>query len=252
MTHDRVEISVLKDLHHSDDSPLNTQSRQQHPPFWGPGQEYLGHEWARWRRDTLDERVDRLLADRGDASLDILDLGCATGVRAVQFAEAGHHVTALDLLDRSFDIVRRNDALGLSAPHAKPIEFVQADLRQLSASRFSKSFDLIHARRVITFLAIEALEDLFATIASLVKDGGFVVVSLIATALDQPGGTEKPVVGGPTSSLPLGPGMHAYHVGEIRRIMRTGGLDVTEVFSDGRVEAGLIARKRTNARQDTT
>jgi SAM-dependent methyltransferase len=233
----RLEILTI-----SDDGRIEIQGLPAHPPLRGPAGEYLGHEWSRWRYDSLDERIDRLLADRRGRGIDVLDLGCATGAKAAHFAGAGHRVTAVDLVDRSQDIAARNDDLTRNHAQSSPIRFLRCDVRHLRALRFAERFDLVHARRLINFMTIGELQGMFGAVGRVLKQDGLFALSFIASEADQAGAATTLAPRGSKPSLPLCPGMAAHHLDTVSQALRESGLLVVEGFTDRLVEVGLIAR----------
>lgn len=77
-----------------------------------------------------------------DKALDILDTGCAQATLALQLAEAGHRVTAIDL---------RQDFLDYAASRYEhgEIEFVQGNVLELKLDR---KFDLVFANQIVEHL----------------------------------------------------------------------------------------------------
>lgn len=231
-------IHVLHILKEADDNPLHANNAAGHPPIFGLQGQYFGHEWARWRHDSLDQRVDDLMGERRASSLAVLDIGCASGVRAAAFARAGHRVTALDVIDRSREIAAINAAPARVGPD---ITFVRADIRLLDAASFGEPFDLVHARRVVNFLAPDDLDRFFAMAAGVLNPGGLCAVSFVATGLSPDGALDAAAPAGSSRSLELCPGMFAHSFGDVHGVAARHGLSIREGFSDARVEAGFIA-----------
>ena len=206
------------------------------PPLLGADGRYFGHEWSRWRTDTLDRRVDALLAARPGCS--VLDVGCATGARAAQFAASGFAVTALDTVDRTAAIAERNSAL--PAVNSTPIRFVCGDCAALPAALLTPPFAMVHARRVLNFVPGERLGPCLAGFRDALGPGGTIVASFIAGGLHgfdlasrRPPGTARPVH--------LHRGLEVHDLGEFCFVLEQQGLRVMELFSDGLAEAGVIA-----------
>lgn len=107
------------------------------------------------------------LADSsGQTTLDILDLGCGTGLICDALAARGHRVTGLDPAASMLEIARRK-------PHADSIEWVQARVQDYVSER---RFDLIimtgHAFQVL--LDESDLESAFAVMRNHLKPGGLI------------------------------------------------------------------------------
>ncbi|MGD2111056.1 MAG: methyltransferase domain-containing protein [Phycisphaerae bacterium] len=67
-----------------------------------------------------------------DANAEVMDLGCGTGKWAAKLAKSGYRVTCVDISAQMLDQARQKLE---SSSGAKPSEFVQADLADLSALR---------------------------------------------------------------------------------------------------------------------
>ena len=221
------KVTPLRGLTDFDEEQFKRDGIRAHPPITGPNGEYYGHEWSRWRYDTLDQAVDRWLEEQGPSA--VLDVGCATGIRASRFALAGHRVTALDVVGMP------------GGSSSSPIEFVEADVRTIEAARFSIRFDLVHARRLINFLTLDEVDRFFRLVRELMTPGGALAVSLFVTDVG-PERMQSRALAGSRSPLPLHPGLVVHHFDEVHGLIDKHGLTIAEAFSDGRVEVGLIAR----------
>jgi ubiquinone/menaquinone biosynthesis C-methylase UbiE len=100
-----------------------------------------------------------------DTGLDILDVGCAQATLALQLAEAGHRVSAVDLRQEFLDYAASRYEHG-------DIEFIQGNVLEL---RISRRFDLIFANQIVEHLVypMEMLE----TLKKLLKAGERLVVT---------------------------------------------------------------------------
>ena len=212
------------------------------PPLLGPDGRYFGHEWARWRTDTLDRRVDDLLQAMPGAA--VLDVGCASGERAAQFAAAGFRVTGIDIVDHSEAIAARNRRLlaeGGRSAHA--ITFACSDLAALRQGALSPGFDLVHARRVINFVPADAFDRCFATLSAALRPGGLFVASFISSATGEPDERRHRLPPGTRPCVQLHQGLYAHYLSEVRFALEAHELRISELFSDGQAETGLVARK---------
>ncbi|MFJ2767606.1 class I SAM-dependent methyltransferase [Streptomyces sp. NPDC087300] len=96
--------------------------------------------------------------------LDVLDLGCGTGVSSFALAEAGARVVAVDASRPSLDVLEKNRL-------DRTVEAVEGDFREL---RFDSAFNVVTLSRNTFFLAQEQEEkiDLLRVIARHLKPGG--------------------------------------------------------------------------------
>ncbi len=239
------DIVRLNNLTSAEESLYKTRGLPGHPPMNGPDGQYLGHEWARWLYDTLDRRLDDRLAAEFSSGARILELGCATGTRALQFAQAGHKVTAVDIVDRTEEIRSRNVTLirgGSGADGMRPITFIQADLRECPEQSFAQGFDVVHARRVIQFIPTRDLPGLLRCVGAALRPGGIFVASFISAEV-APLQMRKLRPLGSAPVLILGPGIFGHCFSEVHQCLRDTGLSIIEGFSDFEVEVGLISRR---------
>jgi ubiquinone/menaquinone biosynthesis C-methylase UbiE len=100
----------------------------------------------RYMRLTVDERDGRPFSRYVDfarlSAKDVLEVGCGSGIAVQLFAEAGAHVTAVDLTPWAVETTRaRLDAFGLSGT------VLEADAEQLPFA--DASFDLVFSWGVI-------------------------------------------------------------------------------------------------------
>ncbi len=111
--------------------------------------------------DDLRQALDRLGLRRGAA----LDLGTGPGTQAMQLAQRGFAVTAVDISEAAIRLAREKaEAQGLT------ITWQQDDVL---ATRLSGPFDLIFDRGCFHVLPPERRPDYASTIAGLLKPGGF-------------------------------------------------------------------------------
>lgn len=235
-------VQPLRILKLSDHGRIGLDGLPGQPPLLGPDGRYFGHEWARWRYDTLDQRVDDLLRTLPNGA--VLDVGCASGARAGQFAAAGFQVTGLDIVDHSQSIATRNRmSRDNGGGSSGAIAFLHGDLATLSVQALAPSFDLIHARRVLSFVAAEAFDRCFATLDAATKPGGLLVASFISSATSDPNERMRRSTPGTRPRVQLHHGLYAHYPSEVRFALEAHGFFITELFSDGLAETGMIARK---------
>jgi cyclopropane fatty-acyl-phospholipid synthase-like methyltransferase len=121
--------------------------------------------------------VDRLLQHLSPHSA-VLDIGCGSGVPADQQIAAQHSLTGVDISQAQIDLARRNVPSG---------RFFKADLSLL---QFPEStFDA-----VVSFYTIEQVPrrthaQLFARIATWLKPGGYLLLSVEAADYEDARGT---------------------------------------------------------------
>jgi len=139
---------------------------QQRPfPGWDAMYQQQAIETMPWFYHELDDdlrqALDRLGLRRGAA----LDLGTGPGTQAMQLAQRGFAVTAVDISEAAIRLAREKaEAQGLT------IAWQQDDVL---ATRLSGPFDLIFDRGCFHVLPPERRPDYASTIAGLLKPGGF-------------------------------------------------------------------------------
>jgi predicted TPR repeat methyltransferase len=106
---------------------------------------------------------DRLVAMLGrvDRSLDILDLGCGTGLVGAALAGRGHRIVGVDLAEK---MLIRARARGVYA------RLENAEIHVWLAAASAATFDIVVAADV--FIYIGALEEAFAGVARVLRPGG--------------------------------------------------------------------------------
>lgn len=102
----------------------------------------------------------------------LLDIGAGTGRDAAHFATMGHQVVAVEPVDELRD--------GAKALHPSPrIEWLKDGLPALSALRArGETFDLVLATAVWMHLDESQRAEAMSAVASLVKPGGVLILSL--------------------------------------------------------------------------
>jgi len=99
-----------------------------------------------WADKTVSE-VDRfmtMLSPRGDER--VLDMGCGTGRHSLELARRGFSVVGVELLAANVEVGRE-----AAAARSLPVEFVQADLRELE---LDEEFDIVATENLRTFEVI--------------------------------------------------------------------------------------------------
>jgi SAM-dependent methyltransferase len=113
--------------------------------------------------------VEQQLRRHGASSGTLLDLGCGTGVHALEFARNGWHVTGIDL---SADMIRRAEARQLD--EACHVKFRQGDVCATGPERnFDVAVSLFHVASYQTSPA--KLRDMFANVYAALKPGGILL-----------------------------------------------------------------------------
>jgi len=97
--------------------------------------------------------------------LDILDVGCAQATLALQLAEAGHRVMAIDLRQEFLEYAARRYEHG-------NIDFVQGNVLEVELSR---TFDLVFANQLIEHLVYPM--EMVERLKIVLKPGGRLVVT---------------------------------------------------------------------------
>jgi SAM-dependent methyltransferase len=113
--------------------------------------------------------VEQQLHRHGARSGTLLDLGCGTGVHAIEFARRGWMVTGIDL---SKDMIRRAEARLLK--DAQPVRFRQANVCETGPERdFDAVVSLFHVASYQT--SRTNLEDMFRTAHAALKPNGILL-----------------------------------------------------------------------------
>jgi S-adenosylmethionine-dependent methyltransferase len=138
---------------------------------------YLETVEGRLRTDlTLANLLEFLSGSMQSRSLRILDLGCGTGNCGVRLARLGFHVTQLDSSTAMLDIAKRaaHDAGVLEA-----MEFMHADITQLTGAFPARWFDAVICHNVLEYLdnpstaldaAVQVMQEHSAILSILVRN----------------------------------------------------------------------------------
>ena len=99
----------------------------------------------------------------------ILDVGCAQATLALQLAESGHHVTALDLRQDFLDYAKLRWTHG-------DIDFACANVLEINAETLADKYDLIFANQIIEHL-VYPLEMVIALKKLLTPKGRLIITT---------------------------------------------------------------------------
>ena len=124
--------------------------------------------------DVMKRLVRQTLGNHRTA-LDILDLGCGTGLCATRFADIAQSLVGVDLSERMLDKAR---ALGVYS------DLVHADVGSFLADRDDDSCDLVLAGDV--FVYIGDLADVFSSCARVLRPDGLLSFSIERSDAEQP------------------------------------------------------------------
>ena len=116
--------------------------------------------------NSYHAELERYLQIAGDQPLRILDVGCAQGTLALLLAEAGHHVTAIDLRQEFLDYAQ-------SRYEAGDIQFLQGNALEL---QLEGAFDLIFANQILEHL-VHPVELISGLADRLTPDGRIVATT---------------------------------------------------------------------------
>lgn len=153
---------------------------------------------------VLRAMVDRLMADRlsgiAPGTLDVLDVGCGTGLAGVAFRSLARHLHGSDLAPRMVEKARRRGVYD----HLEVAELVEA------IARAPASWDLVVAADVLVYVG--DLAPVMRAAASGLRSGG-----LFCATVEQCGG----------DGFALGPARrYAHSAAYIRRVSAEAGLEL--------------------------
>jgi cyclopropane fatty-acyl-phospholipid synthase-like methyltransferase len=142
-----------------------TADQQRQFPGWDAMYQQQAVETMPWFYPELDDDLRQVLDELGLHSGSVLDLGTGPGTQAVQLARRGFTVTAVDLSAAAIRLAREKaETQGLT------IAWQQDDIL---STRLTGPFDLIFDRGCFHVLPAERRPDYVATIADLLKPGGY-------------------------------------------------------------------------------
>lgn len=103
----------------------------------------------------------------------ILDVGCATGCHAIEFARSGHETWGIDILD---GMIAKGRELAESLGLAARVHLEQGDIRHLGERFESGFFDAAVACDIFEHLDDAALAEVLRGLRRVVRAGGTVVI----------------------------------------------------------------------------
>jgi len=120
--------------------------------------------------------VHQIIQTHAPNARDLLELGCGTGIHAVELAKQGYHIQGVDFSDQMLQ--RACDRLSQITPDlASRLKFSRGDIRHL---RLNQSFDVVISLfHVINYQTTN--EDLLATFATVkehLKPGGIFIFDI--------------------------------------------------------------------------
>jgi len=120
--------------------------------------------------------VHQIIQTHAPNARDLLELGCGTGIHAVELAKQGYHIQGVDFSDQMLQ--RACDRLSQIPPDlASRLKFSRGDIRHL---RLNQSFDVVISLfHVISYQTTN--EDLLATFATVkehLKPGGIFIFDI--------------------------------------------------------------------------
>lgn len=103
----------------------------------------------------------------------ILDVGCAVGCHAIEFARKGHQTWGIDILPQ---MIRRGRELVESFELTQRVQLVEGDIRRIDGCFPPDSFDTAVACDIFEHLDDTALLELLAGLRKTVRAGGRIVI----------------------------------------------------------------------------
>jgi len=139
------------------------QQRQTHD--WDERYQQQAVESMPWFYTELDDDLRQALDQLGVRAGSALDLGSGPGTQAMQLAQRGFEVTAVDISAAAIQLAREKaESQGLT------ITWQQDDIL---STRLTGPFDLIFDRGCFHVLPPERRPDYVATVVGLLKPGGY-------------------------------------------------------------------------------
>ena len=134
-------------------------------PGWDERYQQQAVETMPWFYPALDDDLRQTLDQLGLHSGSALDIGTGPGTQAMQLAQHGFDVTATDISEAAIRLAgEKAEAQGLS------VSWQQDDIL---STRLTGPFDLIFDRGCFHVLPPERRPDYVATVAGLLKPGGY-------------------------------------------------------------------------------
>jgi 2-polyprenyl-3-methyl-5-hydroxy-6-metoxy-1,4-benzoquinol methylase len=154
-----------------------SSDQQRQFPGWDAMYQQQAIETMPWFYPELDDDLRQALDRLGLWSGDALDLGTGPGTQAMQLAQRGFAVTAVDISEAAIRLAREKaEAQGLT------VTWQQDDIL---STRLTGLFDLIFDRGCFHVLPPERRQDYASTIAGLLKPGGYLFLKCFSQL--QPG-----------------------------------------------------------------
>jgi 2-polyprenyl-3-methyl-5-hydroxy-6-metoxy-1,4-benzoquinol methylase len=132
---------------------------------WEATYQHQAVETMPWFYPELDDDLRLALAQLGVQRGSALDLGTGPGTQAIQLAQLGFDVTAVDISESA---IRR--ARDTAADSGLAITWQQDDIL---ATRLAGQFDLIFDRGCFHVLPAERRQEYISTVAGLLKPGAY-------------------------------------------------------------------------------
>lgn len=118
---------------------------------------------------TAVERVAGILSADSTESLSIMDIGCGLGYFTARLKQKFPAAFV-----RGMDISRA--ALERASKIASGCSFLQADIRTFDSAELGDTFDIVIALDCLYYFAEDEIDQVLTNIASLLVEGGFLVV----------------------------------------------------------------------------
>jgi 2-polyprenyl-3-methyl-5-hydroxy-6-metoxy-1,4-benzoquinol methylase len=134
-------------------------------PGWDERYQQQAVESMPWFYPELDDDLRQVLDQRGLHSGSALDLGTGPGTQAIQLARRGFDVTAADISEAAIRLAREK-----AEAEGHTVTWQQDDIL---STRLTGPFDLIFDRGCFHVLPPERRPDYVATVAGLLKPGGY-------------------------------------------------------------------------------
>lgn len=129
----------------------------------------LAGEENHW--SIMHARMAQLLEDGRPQR--ILDVGCAVGCHAIQFARAGHQTCGIDVLP---DMIRRGRELAESLGLSARVRLVEGDIRRLDAHFEPDSFDAAIACDIFEHVTDAGLLEVLRALRRVLRPGGKIII----------------------------------------------------------------------------
>lgn len=102
----------------------------------------------------------------------ILDLGCGSGYSTYTIDDLGFSVVGIDYSQEMIDFAQKQ------RPHAAPVEFIKADIRNIAQLFSENHFGGVFAQEALQDLTRQEMETTLTNINHLTKAGGRVYISI--------------------------------------------------------------------------